>query len=177
MNKTIIDILMIIIICIFILGHAFIISLLIVNAIEKHKKKKQKEIKCKNKYSGYYKIMAPKLDSIDKACYNSTPELYYIYGIGMDFKHIMARFKRGTTFNLLPSAKCYFVEMTQDEYTRLIESLTNIGYDEEKFVQEKKFGTPLTLIIKNGKVSKYIAGERSKSQLVREFRKEGLLTE
>ena len=116
MSKAIIDILMIIIICIFVLGHAFIISLLIVDAIEKHKKKKQKEIKCKNKYSGYYKIMAPRLDSIDKACYNSTPELYYTYGIGMDFKHVMARFKRGTAFNLLPSTKCYFVEMTQDEY-------------------------------------------------------------
>lgn len=115
MNDTfIIDMIMIFIISIFVLGHIFIISLFIVDSIEKHKK--QKEIKYKNKYSGYYKIMAPKLDSIDKACYDLTPELYYTYGIGMDFKHVMARFKRGTAFNLLPSAKCYFVEMTQDEY-------------------------------------------------------------
>lgn len=115
MNDTfIIDMIMIFIISIFVLGHIFIISLFIVDSIEKHKK--QKEIKCKNKYSGHYKIMAPKLDSIDKACYDLTPELYYTYGIGMDFKHVMARFKRGTAFNLLPSAKCYFVEMTQDEY-------------------------------------------------------------
>ena len=110
MNDTfIIDMIMIFIISIFVLGHIFIISLFIVDSIEKHKK--QKEIKCKNKYSGHYKIMAPKLDSIDKACYDLTPELYYTYGIGMDFKHVMARFKRGTAFNLLPSAKCYFVEM------------------------------------------------------------------
>lgn len=115
MNDTfIIDMIMIFIISIFVLGHIFIISLFIVDSIEKHKK--QKEIKYKNKYSGYYKIMAPKLDSIDKACYDLTPELYYTYGIGMDFKHVMARFKRGIAFNLLPSAKCYFVEMTQDEY-------------------------------------------------------------
>lgn len=119
MNKIIFDILMIIIICIFVLGHAFIISLLIMDIIEKHKKKKQKEIEhieYKKLHSGHYRIMAPKLDSINKACYSSTPELYYIYGIGMDFKHVMARFKRGTAFNLLPSTKCYFVEMTQDEY-------------------------------------------------------------
>lgn len=115
MNDTfIIDMIMIFIISIFVLGHIFIISLFIVDGIEKYKK--QKEIKCKNKYSDHYKIMAPKLDSIDKACYSLTPELYYTYGIGMDFKHVMARFKRGTAFNLLPSAKCYFVEMTQDEY-------------------------------------------------------------
>lgn len=122
MNKIIFDILMIIIICIFVLGYAFIISLLIVDIIIKYKKKKQKfkeekETKeYKRKHSGHYRIMAPKLDSIDKACYDLTPELYYTYGIGMDFKHIMARFRRGTAFNLLPSAKCYFVEMTQDEY-------------------------------------------------------------
>ncbi len=123
MSKVIIDILMIIIICIFVLGHAFIISLLIVDAIEKHKKKKQKEkeeIEYKRKHSGYYKIMTPKLDLIDKPAYkynyNSSPELYYTYGIGFTYKGIQPYRKKGTSFELLPSAGCSFVEMTQDEY-------------------------------------------------------------
>ena len=90
MIHFIIDMIMIFIISIFILGHAFIISLLIIDAIEKHKKKKQKEIEYKRKHSGYYKIMAPRLDLIDKPAYkynyDSYPELYYIYGIGFTYK-------------------------------------------------------------------------------------------
>lgn len=121
MNDTfIIDILMTIIICIFVLGHAFIISLLIVDAIEKYKKKKQKKIEYKRKHSGYYKIMAPRLDLIDKPAYkynyDSYPELYYTYGIGFTYKGTQPYRKKGTSFGLLPSAGCSFVEMTQDEY-------------------------------------------------------------
>ena len=119
MNDTfIIDMIMIFIISIFVLRHIFIISLFIVDGIEKHKK--QKEIKYKNKYSGYYKIMAPRLDLIDKPAYkynyNSYPELYYTYGIGFTYKGTKPYRKKGTSFGLLPSAGCSFVEMTQDEY-------------------------------------------------------------
>jgi len=120
MIHFIIDMIMIFIISIFVLGHAFIISLLIIDAIEKHKKKKQKEIEYKRKHSGYYKIMAPRLDLIDKPAYkynyDSYPELYYTYGIGFTYKGTQPYRKKGTSFELLPSAGCSFVEMTQDEY-------------------------------------------------------------
>ena len=67
--------------------------------------------------------------------------------------------------------------LEDDEYERFYESLSKIEYNDEDFINEGKFGTPLTLILKNGKVSSYIAGERSKSQFVREFKKEGLISE
>lgn len=124
MIHFIIDMTMIFIISIFVLGHAFIISLLIVDAIEKHKKKKQKEIEYKRKHSGYYKIMAPRLDLIDKPAYEYTygvhPELYYTYGIGFSFRHTMPYRKKGTSFGLLPSEGCSFIEMTQDEYDEFV---------------------------------------------------------
>ena len=64
-----------------------------------------------------------------------------------------------------------------EEYNGFHESLTTLGYDNPEFVDEGKFGTPLTLIVKNGKISSYISGERSKSQFVREFKKAGLISE
>lgn len=65
----------------------------------------------------------------------------------------------------------------QDEYNKFSESLKTIEYNDPDFVNEGSFGTPLILIVKNNKVSKYIAGERSKSQLIREFEKAGLIIE
>ena len=68
-------------------------------------------------------------------------------------------------------------QATQEQRTSFFSTLTTIGYDEESFVKEGKFGTPLTLVLKGGKVKGYITGERSKSQLVKEFIKLGLITE
>lgn len=68
-------------------------------------------------------------------------------------------------------------EMTEDEYTNFSESLRDIEYNDPDFVEDGSFGTPLTLIIENGKVKDYISGERTKSQLVREFKKAGLISE
>ena len=68
-------------------------------------------------------------------------------------------------------------EMNEDEYKSFTESLKEIQYNDPDFVEEGKFGTPLTLIIKNGKVKDYISGERTKSQLVREFKNNGLISE
>jgi len=62
---------------------------------------------------------------------------------------------------------------TEDFYA----SLEEIEYDNPDFVNEGKFGTPLTLIIKNGKMVDYISGQRTISQLVREFTKAGLIEE
>lgn len=67
--------------------------------------------------------------------------------------------------------------MDEDEYNKFTKSLKSIEYNDPDFVSDGSFGTPLTLIIKNGKVSSYISGERTKSQLVREFKKSGLITE
>ena len=67
--------------------------------------------------------------------------------------------------------------VTQEEYNKFKQSLKDLNYTEESFVNEGKFGTPLTLIIKNKKISSYISGERSKSQLLKEFKKAGLIKE
>lgn len=68
-------------------------------------------------------------------------------------------------------------EMTQTEYNNFQNSLKEIEYNDPDFVEEGSFGTPLTLIIKNGKVKDYISGQRTISQLVREFKKAGLISE
>lgn len=68
-------------------------------------------------------------------------------------------------------------EMDEDEYNEFSESLKTIGYDDPEFVESGSFGTPLTLIVENGKVVDYISGSRTKSQLVKEFKKAGLISE
>ena len=67
--------------------------------------------------------------------------------------------------------------VSEDEYAEFTESLKKLDYDDPSFVEEGSFGTPLILIIKKGKISSYIAGERSKSQLVKEFKKSGMISE
>ena len=66
--------------------------------------------------------------------------------------------------------------LTESQYSNFSTSLKDIEYNDPDFVNEGSFGTPLILIVKNNKVSSYIAGERSKSQLVREFTKAGLIS-
>jgi len=68
-------------------------------------------------------------------------------------------------------------DMNQSENTSFVNSLSEIGYDEEDFVSSGNFGTPLTLIIENGKVQSYISGERPTAQFIRAFKKAGLITE
>ena len=68
-------------------------------------------------------------------------------------------------------------EMSEDEYNDFQESLIEIEYNDPDFVEKGEFGTPLTLIIENGKVKDYISGQRTNSQLVREFKKAGLISE
>lgn len=66
--------------------------------------------------------------------------------------------------------------MTEDEQNGLFNSLTTIGYDEEEFVSSGAFGTPLTLIIENGKVISYVNGETTPSNFIRTFKKVGLIS-
>lgn len=68
-------------------------------------------------------------------------------------------------------------EMSQEDYNEFSEDLKTIKYNDPDFVEKGEFGTPLTLIIKDGKVKDYISGQRTKSQLVREFTKAGLISE
>ena len=68
-------------------------------------------------------------------------------------------------------------KMTEEQSDDFNESLTTIEYNDPDFVESGSFGTPLTLIIKDGKVTNYISGQRTKSQLVREFKKAGLISE
>lgn len=68
-------------------------------------------------------------------------------------------------------------DLTEDESNSFFESLEKIGYDDPEFLESGSFGTPLTLIVTNGKVTDYISGSKTISQLVREFTKAGLIEE
>ena len=66
-------------------------------------------------------------------------------------------------------------DMTRDETNDFFNGLLELGYDDEDFVEKGSFGTPTTFTIKNGKVEYYISGERTYSQLEREFIKQELI--
>ena len=68
-------------------------------------------------------------------------------------------------------------EMSDDESSAFFDGLKTIGYDDPDFLEDGSFGTPTTLIIENGKVIDYISGQRTISQLVKEFKKLGLISE
>ena len=68
-------------------------------------------------------------------------------------------------------------EMMEDEEQNFYESLKTIEYNDEEYLNSGSFGTPLILIVENGKVTHYISGSRTTSQLVREFTKLGLIQE
>lgn len=68
-------------------------------------------------------------------------------------------------------------EMSQDESTKFFDSLNDIEYNDPDFLKDGSFGTPLTLIVKDGKVINYLSGQRTISQLVRELKKVGLIEE
>ena len=70
----------------------------------------------------------------------------------------------GVTMNYLDILKL------GNDYSKFEDSLEDLGYTEE-------LGTPLTLIVKDGKIIKSLEGERTISQLVREFKKVGLINE
>lgn len=68
-------------------------------------------------------------------------------------------------------------DLSEEESEKFFESLEKIEYNDPDFLKDGSFGTPLTLIVKNGKVVDYISGSRTISQLVREFKKAGLIEE
>lgn len=68
-------------------------------------------------------------------------------------------------------------KLTQEESNKFFESLRTIEYNDEEFLKDGSFGTPLTLVVSNGKVKGYISGERTTSQLVRELKKLDVISE
>ena len=65
--------------------------------------------------------------------------------------------------------------LPEEESNKFFDSLKTMEYSDPDFVEKGSFGTPLILIVKDGKISNYISGERTTSQLVREFTKIGLI--
>lgn len=62
-------------------------------------------------------------------------------------------------------------DMDEDTQSKFFDSLKDIGYNDPDFLANGSFGTPLTLVVSDGNVKGYISGERTTSQLVREFKK------
>lgn len=67
--------------------------------------------------------------------------------------------------------------LSKEEYSKFISIMKRVNYDEPDFVEKEAIGTPTIIVLNNSKVSHYIAGERTKSQLVREFKKAGVISE
>lgn len=68
-------------------------------------------------------------------------------------------------------------ELTEDESNAFFESLKKIEYNDPDFLKDGSFGTPLTIIVKNGKIKNYISGAQTYSKLTRELTKAGIIEE
>lgn len=68
-------------------------------------------------------------------------------------------------------------DLSKEESEEFFDSLEEIEYNDPDFLKDGSFGTPLTLMVKDGKVFDYINGSRTISQLVREFTKAGIIKE
>jgi len=68
-------------------------------------------------------------------------------------------------------------DMTETEQSSFFESLKEIGYDDEEFLENGSFGTPLTLIIEEGKITSHIDGENSPAKFTKAFKKAGIISE
>ncbi len=76
--------------------------------------------------------------------------------------------------------KIYYLnisEMTQSENSSFINALEEIGYDEKEFVASGQYGTPLTLVVENGKVIYYINGEKPTKEFKNELKKAKVISE
>jgi len=68
-------------------------------------------------------------------------------------------------------------DMDEDERADFFDSLTELQYTEESFVNKGSIGTPLTLVIKNNKIQSYISGEAAYSKYVKLLKKYNIITE
>lgn len=74
--------------------------------------------------------------------------------------------------------KIYYLDLatiTEDEVSEFFQSLRDMGYDDEDFVSTGSFGTPTTFTIESGEIKYYIGGEKTYSQLKKEFKKQNLI--
>lgn len=73
---------------------------------------------------------------------------------------------------------CLEIDLLEGEdRSSFFDSLYKVEYDDPDFLEDGSIGTPLILVLKNGKTIKYLSGEKTKSQLVKEFKKVGLISE
>lgn len=62
-------------------------------------------------------------------------------------------------------------DMTDNEKNGFYESLENLDYDDPEYLESGSIGTPLIYVVSDGEISGYFSGERTTSQLVKEFKK------
>ena len=67
-------------------------------------------------------------------------------------------------------------DMDSETQNSFLEKLREIEYNDPEFLEDGSYGTPLTLVIRDGKVISYLSGEKTTSQLAREFKKQGLIS-
>lgn len=67
--------------------------------------------------------------------------------------------------------------LTEEDSSSLISGLKNLDYSDSEYLESGSIGTPLTLVIKNGKVVDYINGETTNSKFVKMFKSSGVIKE
>ena len=66
-------------------------------------------------------------------------------------------------------------DMNYNDRSNLVDGLGEIGYDEENYIEYGSFGTPLTLIIEDGKVISYVLGDQDKTTFVNTFKSTNII--
>ena len=67
--------------------------------------------------------------------------------------------------------------LTEEDSSSLISGLKDLDYSDSEYLESASIGTPLTLVIKNGKVVDYINGETTNSKFVKMFKSSGVIKE
>ena len=68
-------------------------------------------------------------------------------------------------------------DMTDSERQGFYDSLIELNYSDPDYLESGSIGTPLIYVVEDGEITEYFSGERTKSQLVKEFKKIGLIEE
>lgn len=66
--------------------------------------------------------------------------------------------------------------LTEEDNNNLITGLKDLNYNDSDYIENGSIGTPLTLVIEDGKVLNYINGETTNSKFVRLFEKTGVIS-
>ena len=68
-------------------------------------------------------------------------------------------------------------KLTEEDSSSLVSGLKNLGYSDSEYLESGSFGTPLTLVVKEGKIVDYINGETTNSKFVKMFKSTGIISE